>query len=345
MIKHIKYFDNEINYQKYLDSSLLVLPNMSFCKDTTHIKLNPYVDYRISVIYNVTDITNPTKLYHDSSNIDLNNINIDGIELALTSGTYQFNSEGEHIVKFQLIDRTVISSNTFNACSDIIVIQLPDNILTIEANAFQSCSSLTSVNFPKKLRVIGSQSFKNCSTISQVELPRTLDTLGTEAFYGCTSLDSLKISSGDLMIIQDSAFEGCTNLSSVNLGLNIKVIQDSAFSGCSNIESILLPNSVNIIEDNAFSSCTNLRSITFGNTLRTIGSNAFQNCRALNEIISLSEIVPEIQSTTFYKIGLNGTLKILNTVDIRNYSTWLSSGDYYLGKYGWTSHAISPLNN
>jgi hypothetical protein len=54
----------------------------------------------------------------------------------------------------------------------------------------------------------------------------------------------------------------------------------------------------------------------------------------LANIISLATTAPTIQSITFYGVKTNGTLTVPQ--GSTGYDTWMGTGNYYLGKYGWT---------
>jgi len=43
---------------------------------------------------------------------------------------------------------------------------------------------------------------------------------------------------------------------------------------------------------------------------------------------------PAIQNSTFNGVKANGTLTVPQ--GSTGYDTWMSTGDYYLGKYNWT---------
>ena len=68
--------------------------------------------------------------------------------------------------------------------------------------------------------------------------------------------------------------------------------------------------------------------------MTSIGSCAFINCSGLTEITSLATAAPNITSDTFQYVKTNGTLYVPQ--DNTGYDVWMETGNYYLGKYGWT---------
>ena len=73
--------------------------------------------------------------------------------------------------------------------------------------------------------------------------------------------------------------------------------------------------------------------MTIGNSVTSIGVGAFWGCSGLNLITSLATTAPTIYSITFQNIKANGTLHVPAGSD---YSAWMATSDYYLGKYNWT---------
>ena len=105
------------------------------------------------------------------------------------------------------------------------------------------------------------------------------------------------------------------------------------FYNKTNLISIVIPNTVTTINQVAFARCTNLTNITIGSGVTTIGQNIFDTCSSLESITCLATTAPTIESNTFQNVNTNGTLYVPTNSD---YSTWMDTGDYYLGKYSWT---------
>ena len=93
---------------------------------------------------------------------------------------------------------------------------------------------------------------------------------------------------------------------------------------------------VTSIVTNAFR-LSKMVSITIPDSVTSIGSAAFENCSSLNEITCLATTAPSIMSATFKNIKQNGTLRYPSGSD---YSSWMRTDDFYLGKYNWTKEGI-----
>ena len=137
--------------------------------------------------------------------------------------------------------------------------------------------------------------------------------------YGSGELTSAMISSYKSTLVSAEIGELCTSIGGY------------AFLGCSNLTSVTIGDSVTSIST-AFYTCSNLTSVTIGSGVTSIGNSAFYNCSSLTSITSLAATAPTIQSATFRNVKTNGTLTVPSNSD---YSTWMGTGNYYLGKYSW----------
>ena len=148
------------------------------------------------------------------------------------------------------------------------------------------------------------------------------------------SFDEFKYFNG-VTSIDDNAFSA-SNIVSITIPNSVTSIGGSAFRKCLKLTSITIPNSVTSIEESAFSDCFKLTSITIPNSVTSIGRYAFSNS-SLNEINCLATTAPSINNLTFYRMKSGGKLKHPSGSD---YSSWMGTGDYYLGKYNWTAKGI-----
>lgn len=80
---------------------------------------------------------------------------------ALTSVVF----EGDNLSKINL--------NTFNGCSALSSIELPESLEKIEYNAFDDCSALKSIVIPDKVTYIGEGAFSTCISMSISKMPVT----------------------------------------------------------------------------------------------------------------------------------------------------------------------------
>lgn len=174
----------------------------------------------------------------------------------------------------------VIPTNSFNGCTKLRSIKLPDNITNINNYAFKNCSLLSSLVIPNSVTSIAEGAFNGCSALGSLELSENLTTIGKNCFAGCSNLTSLVLPNS-VTSIGEAAFNGCSSLISLNLPNKIKMIGTQAFYGCKKLESLNIPNEVTIIGSSAFEGCQSLSTLIIPNSVTSIGSRAFFECSSL----------------------------------------------------------------
>ena len=137
----------------------------------------------------------------------------------------------------------------FSGCENIVSMDLPSSISTIDDRAFRGCG-LKNIEIPYGVTSIGLCSFEGCRQLTTIELPDSVTYLDGYAFQGCTALSGVSLGSG-ITSITINVFEGCTNLSTISIPYNCTQILDSAFSGCSNLSQIYIYNKSCFIDQDA----------------------------------------------------------------------------------------------
>lgn len=173
-----------------------------------------YENYRTQMIENETLIY-PTL---DSSYYDVlvkTGVNSEGesvIYLELSITYYQAVEGNEYSTKVI----TNIAFSQFNnniTTANLIEVNIPASVTTLEDYAFSSCAYLITVNFAEdsQLTSIGKQAFYNCWNLSSINLPNTVASIGSWAFGYCPLLTELDVST-NLETIGENAFYGCSAL-------------------------------------------------------------------------------------------------------------------------------------
>ncbi|GMH79038.1 hypothetical protein TL16_g08012 [Triparma laevis f. inornata] len=110
-----------------------------------------------------------------------------------------------------------------HACADainLIVVDIPEGVVSIDGGTFYNCESLTSVSFPTTLATIGVQGFDGCTSLENVDLLHTnLQHLGSYAFESCENLTSMTIPDS-LQTIGRHVFWHCSKLVPSNIDVD-----------------------------------------------------------------------------------------------------------------------------
>ena len=368
MGKYLKLFETHSEYEAFTQTEDFLLPNVSYCEDQVNVvHYNPWVETKLVVYYDIQDISGPTTVCTNFDN-SMKSMEVDGVMLDNVTTTYQFDSIGEHIIKYEFNNPTsignsaplfnnvstlkraiipetitIIGANAFNACGGLTSIDIPSSVTSIGSNAFNACTSLTSIDIPNSVTSIGTYAFNYCSNLTSINIPSSVTSIGEGCFTFCENITNFTVESGNLVydsrnncnaIIESSTNTlicGCQNTMIPN---NVLSIGSRAFNGCTTLTNIDIPNSVISIGDYALCVCSGLTSITIPNSVTSIGDFAFNGCGSLSSITSNATTAPTITNNTFNMIKSNGTLTVPS--GSTGYNTWMGTGNYYLGKYGWT---------
>ncbi len=227
---------------------------------------------------------------------------------------------------------TSIDPYTFQKCTALTSITIPESITSIGEQAFLGCNSLSSVNITNiaawcKINfsnnasngnyysnplIVAHHLFLNGTEVINLAIPNTVTSIKDYAFYGCTGIISVSIPNS-VTSIGSSAFNGCRGLTSITIPNSVTSIGESTFSGCASLASVSIPNSVTAIGNSAFYGCSNLTSVTIPNSVNYIGNSAFLNCSSLTDL-HFNAI--SCQNFSQYTGPFNGTF--ISTIEIGN---------------------------
>ena len=248
-----------------------------------------------------------------------------------------------------------IGDGTFQMCTNITSVTIPDNVISISDYAFCNCSKLTNFLFGLGVTNIGSYAFGSCSRLTNALIPSSVTSIGSGAFYGCTSLTNVTIPSS-VINIGSTAFAYC-NLTNVTIPGSVTSIGDGPFMGCSSLTSInvetnnpaycsangvlfnndlttlvqypagitgiyTILDSVTSIGRWAFYSCSSLANIAIPGSVTNIGSSAFSYCLSLTNVIIPSGV------TRIGSFAFGGCVSLTN-MTIPDSVTSIEGGTFY----------------
>lgn len=115
----------------------------------------------------------------------------------------------------------------------------------IGIRSFEYCSSLKEINIPDSIISIENLAFRNCTSLKAFDC-RYVEKINDNAFYNCTSLENLTM--WNVEEIGECAFYNCSNLKYSHEALNlsfyipesVKVIENNAFEGCVSLTEIYI---------------------------------------------------------------------------------------------------------
>lgn len=136
---------------------------------------------------------------------------------ALTSVVF----EGDNLSKINL--------NTFNGCSALSSIELPESLEKIEYNAFDDCSALKSIVIPDKVTYIGEGAFTHSTGLQEAYIGDGVTEIAAKAFAECTALKTVVIGKS-IQRIGDQAFNTRSSWDQMTLE-KITVLFDDIASG------------------------------------------------------------------------------------------------------------------
>ena len=179
-----------------------------------------------------------------------------------------------------------IPKNTFEFCSKLECVEIPEGTVEIGEEAFFGCYALEKILLPDGLRKIGDGAFSSCQALQEILLPDGLRKIGHGAFLGCSALKEVSLSP-ELMVLDSYAFLSCDSLEEVTIRGDIRDVGYSVFSNCP-VHVIRIEEGTTVVSSAVFDNCVELKKVYLPASLQQFNIDScyplFADCSALETI-------------------------------------------------------------
>lgn len=234
-------FDGCVNIESIvMTENVVTICDKAFygCNNLKCVKMPSVMDLSTSAFYGCTaveELVIPADFLMQLRLASHNTLNLDSIrKITITPGfattvvTSEVFSECENIIELSIeVGITEIGSSAFESCKNLEVVSLPDGLLTIGDSAFWGCKGIKEIVIPNTVTLIEGGAFGYCKGITSVYLPDSIEGVGKSAFYGCESLSEVRLSENMTSIASD-VFSKCP-ITTIIIPQKICRIQCSAF--------------------------------------------------------------------------------------------------------------------
>lgn len=194
--------------------------------------------------------------------------------------------------------------STFENCSTLTQIEVPDAVETLGMFAFQGCTALQTATLGNGITEVDYGTFLGDYALKSVTLPNNLETIGAFSFQGCTALKTLtipqkvkKIANGafrstaiNFTLPEGSLFEVKDEMLLSKDGKTIYYVPNT-FRG-----EVVIPNGIETINGAAFADCKGVSKAHLPASIREIKLMAFENT-------SLYQLTLDVVNPSDIKLG------------------------------------------
>ena len=171
----------------------------------------------------------------------------------------------------------ILNNNAFENCSNLISVNLGNNVNTIYGYAFIGCKNLKELTIPENVYKIS-----EADALDGIEILywNAIDCLGAEI-----SSSVKEVYFGDNVEAIPGGFLSNSRIENIKIPESITKIYKGAFNNCDYLTEITIPDGVKSIgyesgasTQGTFSNCENLTKIKIPNSVSYIDNNTFENC-------------------------------------------------------------------
>ena len=190
------------------------------------------------------------------------------------------------------------TDGAFANCSGLTSVSLPASLTHIGNYSFNGCTALTTIVIPDNVSTFGNGAFQNCTSLNSITMPANAESLGEYLFSGCAKLTALTLPEG-ITEIPKRALYGLKALTGISFPSTLTEIGDDNFYNCNALETLSIPEGVTKLGQYFGAGCTALHKIELPSTLTSIGKYAFWNSKTLTSF-SCAAVNPPAAKDAFY---------------------------------------------
>ena len=245
------------------------------------------------------------------------------------------NSTNLDTIKFLGETLESIGKGAFEGCRTLHVIDIPEGVKSIEEDTFNGCSNLGIVILPESLEEIGANAFKDCVTIHEMVIPAGVKYVDKTSFSGA-KIDNIDTSKNEALsklfgrnfeTEEQKAAKLMGKVLTIN-GYKYKVTKTDKTGGevsligaadkkkVKKLKKLVVKNTVaytfegknytykvTSIGAKAFKGYKKLAKVTIGANVVTIEKAAFYNCKKLKNVVIKSKNITKIGKKAFRRSG------------------------------------------
>lgn len=171
-----------------------------------------------------------------------------------------------------------IWGHAFKDCKNLEKVDL-NKTTSIGDMSFENCTKLSSIVLPNTLVELGTHVFSDCTLLNNIKMPSNPIEITNTFIYGSGYYNDAKNWENGILYVDNyliTTNNDLLNQQSINVKEGTIVIAINAFTNNGkNLKSIVLPEGLKIIGSSAFSSLYSLSQINIPSSVISIGNNAF----------------------------------------------------------------------
>ena len=171
-----------------------------------------------------------------------------------------------------------IWGNAFKDCKNLEKVDL-NKTTSIGDMSFENCTKLSSIVLPNTLVELGTYVFSGCTLLNNIKMPSNPIEITNTFIYGTGYYNDTNNWENGILYLDNyliTTNNDLLNQQSINVKEGTIVIAINAFTNNGrNLKSIVLPEGLKIIGSSAFSSLYSLSQINIPSSVISIGNNAF----------------------------------------------------------------------